>query len=136
MPFKPTHILDTSAVIGYLKDEPGAEVVAQLISNPENRLGIHAVNATEVYYNYLRSDGQAIAEQSWQRLGEFATIITNMEEQFLKRVGRWVAEHNPGLGDAFGAATAEEFGVPLVTADHKDFDAIHGTGALQIVWIR
>jgi predicted nucleic acid-binding protein len=136
MPFKPTHILDACAVIAYLKNEPGADVVAELISNPESRLAIHSVNATEVYYNYLRSDGQVIADQAWQRLAEFATILPTMEDQFLKRVARWVTEYNPGLADAFGAATAEEYGIPLVTADHKDFETVQAAGALQIVWIR
>jgi len=136
MPFKPTHILDANAVIAYLKNEPGADVVAELIANPEHRLAIHAVNATEVYYNYLRSDGQAVADAAWQSMTAFATVVTTMEDQFLKRVGRWVMDYNPGLADSFGAATAEEFGIPLVSADHKDFDDAVVAGALQVVWIR
>ena len=47
------HILDACALIAFLQDEPGAEVVEDLLEKPENQCIVHAINATEVQYDLL-----------------------------------------------------------------------------------
>jgi predicted nucleic acid-binding protein len=140
MAFRPTHVADTSAAIAYLKGEPGATVFADLLLNEAHALAIHAVNACELYYNYLGADGFDVAEEAWQRLQTIVTIVSDLSEQFLKRVAHWKTTHYGGqvlgLGDSFAAATAAEFGCPLVTTDHGDFDPVEAAGALNILWLR
>lgn len=142
MAFKPTHVADACAAIAYLKDEAGADVFEALLLNDAIRIAIHAVNATELYYGYLGSDGFAVAEEAWTRLVQFATVVGDFDDQFLKRVSRWKVTRYPGqvnvlpLGDCFAAATAEQYGCPLVTTDHTDFDPIAAAGALTIQWMR
>ncbi len=97
---------------------------------------MHALNLCEVYYGYLRSDGFDRAEEAWAKAVSIVAVVSDMSEHFVKRIGRWKADHALGLGDATLAATAEEYGCPLVTADHDDFDGIDRAGALQIVWLR
>jgi PIN domain len=56
-----TLVLDACAIIAYLRDEEGAEVVeAALIS--DNDCVVHAVNLCEVYYDCVRRDGAARAD--------------------------------------------------------------------------
>ena len=136
MPPPPTHILDAAAVIAYLKGELGQEVVAALIANESNRLAIHSVNLCEVYYGYFRSDGIDVATDAWSKATAFLAVIERADEEFIKRVGRWKAEHLSGLADSFAAATAEEYGCPLVTTDHGDFDPVEAAGVLTLVWVR
>jgi len=136
MALRPTHVLDTSAVVAYLKGEPGADVFAAILAEEQNILAIHAVNLCEIYYNYLRDDGLEIAGEAWRQVTSFATIIERLDEPFMKRVGRWKGIEGLGLGDAFAAATAEEFGVPLIATDHNDFDPIEAKGLLKLTWLR
>lgn len=136
MAAKPTHIVDASALVAYFKGEEGQDRFADLLRDERNVLAIHTANLCEVYYDYLRSDGLEKAEEAWTKAGEILSIITSIDPQFMKRVGRWKVDHNLGFADAFAAATAEENACPLVTTDHNDFGRVEQAGALQIVWLR
>ncbi len=127
MPGAITHIVDASALVAYFKGEAGHE---------RNIVAIHAVNLCEVYYGYLRSDGLVVANEAWDRASKLVGILKTMDEDFVKRVGRWKVEANLGLGDSFLAASAEEHAAILLTADHTHFDPIQQAGAIQIEFIR
>jgi PIN domain nuclease of toxin-antitoxin system len=134
---RPTHIVDASALIAYLKQESGSQVFADLLAVAENTLAIHSVNLCEVYYTFLRVGEPESAENAWKIVESILSVIEKTDEQFMKRVGRWKAKYATfPLGDAFAAATAEEFACPLVTADHHDFDQAEKDGSLKIVWVR
>lgn len=62
-------ILDASAMIAFLRDEPGAEVVANALFDPESTCYAHALNLCEVFYDFHRTAGlenasRAIADLS------------------------------------------------------------------------
>ncbi len=132
----PTHMVDASAIIAYLKGEPGQDVLAALLRDDRNVLWMHVLNVCEVYYNYLRSDGAAKADEALEATTSVVGFLALAEIQFMKRVSRWKVTHNLGICDAIAAAAAEEYGCPLVTTDHDDFDPIENASALQIVWLR
>ena len=136
MPLQPTHVVDAAAVIAYLKGETGQDRFAALLEDPRNVLAIHSVNLCEIYYNYLRSDSVEIAEQAWEKTTQMCAVIDRLDDQFVKRVARWKGVVGLGLGDAFAAATAEEYACQLVTTDHRDFDPIDQSGQLKIFWLR
>lgn len=54
-----TWVLDTSAVICWLEDEPGAERMNEVLAADEPAL-LHAVNLVEVQYYFLRRGEQAL----------------------------------------------------------------------------
>ena len=143
MAIRITHIVDANAVIAYFKGEEGHEIVAGLVRDEENILGIHAVQLCELYYGYYRADGQEQADKAWQRALEILRLLPEISENFIKRVGRWKARrweragqgYYLSIADAFAAATAEEYACPLVTKDRNDFSAVEEAGALQIVWL-
>jgi len=58
----PTHCLDACAVIAYLRQEPGAEVLKELIEHPNTFLTMHVCNLGEVYYDFFRGDGIGAAQ--------------------------------------------------------------------------
>ena len=49
-----THCLDACAVIAYLRQEPGAEVLQALIEQPTTFLVMHVCNLGEVYYSMIK----------------------------------------------------------------------------------
>jgi len=141
MAARPTHIADACAAIAYVKGEPGHELFANILRDNRNSVAIHRVNFCEVYYDFLRSDGAAIAERAHATLASVVTIIDPEGESFLKRAARWKVGiacpgHTLGIADAFAAATAEEYACPLITLDHGDFDPVEAAGILQFVWLR
>lgn len=136
MPAKPTHIVDASALIAYFGGELGSEIFEHLLVDDRNILVIHMVNLCEVYYGYLRADGFDRAQEAFTRAVTLVGTVGDISEAFIKRVGRWKVEYSLPLGDAFAAATAEEYACPLITTDHSDFDPFDQAGAIRILWLR
>jgi predicted nucleic acid-binding protein len=141
MPPRPTHVVDACAAIAYLKGEPGQDNLRQILTDERNSVAIHSVNLCEVYYDFLRSDGVAVADVAHGSLAGVLTILNDGEQGFLKRVARWkvghvCGGHCLGIADAYAAATAEEYACPLVTTDHNDFDPVAQAGVLAIIWLR
>jgi PIN domain nuclease of toxin-antitoxin system len=47
-----TTVLDSHALIAFLRDEPGAEVVQSLLDRNPGSNYVHALNLCEVYYDF------------------------------------------------------------------------------------
>jgi len=54
-------VLDASAMIAFLRDERGAEVVLNQLSDPECMASAHAPNLCEVYYDFARASSEDVA---------------------------------------------------------------------------
>jgi hypothetical protein len=63
-----THCLDACAVIAYLRNETGAEVLKELIEQPTIFLAMHVCNLGEVYYDFFRDDGLSAAQTALMSL--------------------------------------------------------------------
>jgi len=132
-----THVLDTSALIVYLREEAGHERFVALLKQEESYFALHIINLGELYHSFWRSDEEDKANEAWSKTTEMPIrIIDSVSESFIKRVGRWVATQGTPYVDAFVLATAEEYGVPLVTTDHQHFDPVESAGLLQVCWLR
>jgi predicted nucleic acid-binding protein len=132
-----THVLDTSALIVFLREETGHERFVKLLRRDENYFAMHIVNLGELYYVFHRSDGENKADEAWSKTTEMPIrIINSPNESFVKRVGRWKATQRISYADAFALATAEEHGVSLVTTDHREFDPIERAGLLKFYRLR
>ena len=57
-------VLDSSAVIAYLRGKPGKERVAAALLDENVSCQMHAVNLCEVFYDTLRAQGTAIADNN------------------------------------------------------------------------
>ena len=132
-----THCLDACAVIAYLRQEPGAEVLKALIELPTTFLAMHVCNLGEVYYDFFREDGLAAAQTAWTH-----TLILPLElrreadDAFIQRVGIMKVEERVSFADAFALALAERLSIPLVTTDHHEFDAVERKGHFRFLWLR
>jgi predicted nucleic acid-binding protein len=132
-----THCLDACAVIAYLRQEPGAEVLKALIELPTSFLAMHVCNLGEVYYDFFREDGLTAAQTAWTNtLALPLTLRRDADDAFIQRVGIIKVEERISFADGFALALAERLNIPLVTTDHHEFDAIERKGYFRFMWLR
>lgn len=133
----PVVVLDSSAVIAYLRGEPGKERVAVALLDENNSCRMHAVNLCEVFYDTLRTSGESVANSVWTDLASIGVqSVTEMDEDFLKEVGRIKVKHKISLADCFTLALNRRCQAEMLTADHHEFDPIVAAGESGIVFIR
>ena len=132
-----THCLDACAVIAYVREEPGAEVLKELMEQPTTFLAMHVCNLGEVYYDFFREDGLTAAQTAWTNtLALPLALHRDADDVFIQRVGVIKVEERVSFADAFALALAERLNVPLVTTDHHEFDAVERKGHFRFLWLR
>lgn len=134
----PVSVLDACAMLAFLRREPGALRVDNLLAEPDGICYAHAVNLCEVYYDFLRTDDLPTARQAIAiLLAAGVSPREDMTADFWQQVGD--LKVNPGrlsLADCFALALALLLGGTLVTSDHHEFDRIDTLGLLPILFIR
>ncbi len=121
---EPPLLLDTSAVLTLIEDEPGADRVEAAL-RLESTLVPWPV-LLETHYILLRDEGQAEADRCIALLKQLGvTIIWGMDEATMLTAARIKAQHRVSLADALIAAFAVRAGAVLV---HKDpeFESLAG----------
>ena len=133
-----TLVLDASAMIAYLRDEPGAGDVAAALLDPDNRCVAHAVNLCEVFYEFHRASGQDVARSAITDLSRVGVIqSTEMSEEFWQSAGVLKAVHRRvSLADCFAIALARKVSGVVVTADHHEFDSLAEQAVCEVRFIR
>jgi predicted nucleic acid-binding protein len=133
----PTHCLDACAIIAYLRQEAGAEVLKEIIERPNTFLAMHVCNLGEVYYDFFRDDGLAAAQTAWvNALSLPLALRRDADDASIQRVGVVKVAERISFADAFALALAERLHVPLITTDHHEFDAIEQKGLFRFLWLR
>src|SRR5690242_12643468 len=100
--------LDGTALIAFLRREPGSEVVTGCLLDPNVTCFAHAVNLCEVYYDFRRAEGEAPAQSALATLAGLQLVFReDMDRSFWEDVGRIKADHRPiALADCFAIALA------------------------------
>jgi uncharacterized protein with PIN domain len=132
------YTLDTSAMIAFLRSEPGADVVRHLLVDAGNTCFAHAINLCETFYAFHRRGGEAAAQTAVTTLFSAGVAAReDMDLTFWQEVGRLKSPraHLP-LGDCVCIALAQRVGGELVTCDHPDFDPIATQGICPVLFIR
>ena len=131
-------ILDACAVIAFFRDEPGAEIVENYLSDAQQNCLIHGINACEVYYDFLRSGGENFAEEVIQDLQSInVTIRDDLGIDFWKQVGKYKGTiKRISLADCFALTLANREQGILITSDRKEFEPIISLNICQIDFIR
>ena len=129
-------VLDSYALVAYFRDEPGAEMVENLLVAAERKdspLHMTDVNYAEVKYSIIKKDGA----EAWL---EAAKILSGLPIQFHPTT-RTLADHaadykarfKMSLADAFAAALAKERKTELITGD-PEFRALEKE--IKIGWLK
>jgi PIN domain nuclease of toxin-antitoxin system len=132
-------VLDACAVIAFLRDEPGAEVVEAALADEESAASIHAVNLAEVYYAVARDEDEETADDAIRTLLTDAglSVCRDLDEGFCSEVGRlraYVRSHRwrISLADCFCLATARRLDASVLTTDATEFQRLIPLGLCPI----
>lgn len=126
-------LLDTSAIVCVLEDEPGADIVEEQLRAARSgkiQLGASYVSLVEVYYKAHQAEGEQRAHHLISVMKAWPVEIIYPGEALCLAAGEIKASFRLSFADAFVAATAREANAVLL---HKDpeFESLRGTIKLK-----
>jgi predicted nucleic acid-binding protein len=134
MPASP--VLDSFALLAFLRDEPGSEQVAAILEKAgEREQPVHMteVNYAEVQYIVRRKDGEA----AWRVVsGELVAMPIEFhpaDRQLADLAADFKTRYKLSLADCFAAALAKTRNAELVTGD-PEFKAI--AREIGVTWLK
>jgi len=119
-------VLDSFALLAYLRDEPGAESVQALLEKASRKdapLLMTEVNYAEVKYIILRKDGKEAWREVAASLGSLPIEFVPATRSLADTAADFKTSHRISLADAFAVALAREKKSDLVTGD-PEFKAL------------
>ena len=123
------YVLDSSAILAYLLDEPEAARVEALHA----QASLPFIALSELYAALWLRFGQAKADEALASIRQWNLPWLWPTEQTVFLAGRWRAEHRLGLADSFIAALAFLHEATLVTKD-SDFQPLRAD--LKLLFLR
>ena len=125
---KSNYVLDTSAILAFLEDERGADIVSELLEKAEqgeHKIFISFVTFTEIFYISIQEQEEPIAEERIKQLEMFPFSRIESNPAMSITAGRLKARNRLSFADAWIAALAIEKNAKLV---HKDpeFEVLQG----------
>ena len=120
------YILDASAIIAYLRGEPGADAVSAILIDPSHVCLARALNLCEVYYDFYRSNGETAARDAVRDvLALGVQLRSDLSIDFWQMAGALKATvRRISLADCFAVALAQATGGSVLTSDHHEFDPL------------
>ena len=122
------YVLDTSALLAYIEDEEGADLVESLLERAEQDqiiLLVSFITTTEIFYLSLREQGESVARERLDLLDQLPLVRVESSPSACLVAGRLKAKHSISLADSWIAALSRLYDARLV---HKDpeFEALRG----------
>lgn len=130
-----TKILDSYAVIAFLEDEPGADVVRNLILRAEEgklKLAMSVVNLGEVWYAIARATSEKTADRYIQEIQGMAIEIVDVNWALTRQAAAYKLNGKIAYADCFAAALATDRDGEIVTGD-EEFEVLENK--INVLWI-
>ena len=132
-------VLDACALISYLNDETGSDIVDDLLKKTaggETNIYMNIVNLIEVHYANIRSLGPEQAEIILENiLASPIQVVPAVSDTVFQQSSRLKASYKCSLADAIGLATAIELSGQFVTSDHHELEAIEKNESIHFIWL-
>ncbi len=129
------YVLDSYALLAYLKDEKGAEQVQRLLAEAERgptQTLMSVVNLGEVLYITERHHGLEEAQRTAGLVEQLPLEVIDVGQALTFRAAHVKADHPISYADAFAVALAEEVGATVVTGDPEFAHVEH---LVPVQWI-
>jgi ribonuclease VapC len=120
MPHKNLFVLDTSALLAFRGDEPGADRIESLLLRARNgqyRLLGSFITKMELLYIIWRDEGEEAGREALRLVDSFPIEWVSCEPEILDTAARFKAGGRLSLADSWIAATAVVRDATLI---HKD----------------
>lgn len=104
------YVLDASAAIAFLRQEPGADVVRMLLIDSANEIHIHAVNLLETHYRITSFGGDIAADEAVVDLKRIGVKVSEtIPDPLCSRASFFKSRYPfPSLGDSICIALGED----------------------------
>jgi len=133
-------VIDACALIAFLADEEGANIVEDILNDAKNKkckVYIHKLNLLEIFYGIYREEGAERAENVLEQIAKLPIkVINTIKNKVFREAGRLKASFKISLADSIVLAEASIKKAHLITADHHEFDPIEKKEMICFSWIR
>ena len=133
------YVLDACALISFLIDEPGCEIIEKMLkktADGENKIYMHIVNLIEVHYANVSCLGSEQAGFLLEKiLASPIQIVSVISDTIFHRSSLLKASYKCSLADCIGLATAIELSGQFVTSDHHELETVEKNEAIGFVWL-
>lgn len=129
-------VLDSYALLAFLRGEAGEDQVAALLEKAGDRdapVRMTEVNYAEVKYSVIRKDGANRWAEIERELPTLPIQFHPVDRRLADLAAELKARHRISLADAFAAALAKDKKTELVTGD-PEFEAIEKE--IRIFWLK
>ena len=137
---KELYVLDSCALIAFLRRENGASIVAKILEEAAEKtctIYIHRVSIAEVYYDTLRFSGKDEAERILKVMASLpVSTVIFFNNNFLRQIAYFKVNYKVSFADCFVLALATIKKAIIISSDHHEFDTIEETKILSFKWIR
>ena len=113
-------VLDTSALITLIEEEPGAEEVEKIIQETldgEHQVFISIIAKIELFYISVQEQNLSIAKQRMQLINDLPLNTVDVKDDLIETIGKLKAKHSISFADSCIAGLAKNLNAKLV---HKD----------------
>ena len=128
-------VLDAYALMAFFEDEPGADLVRDLIVKAEEgkiNLVMSVVNLGEVWYSIARTNSPGVADQYIGEIQGMAIEVMDADWQLTRQAAIFKVNGRISYADCYAAALAEVRRAELVTGD-KEFKLLENE--IKISWL-
>jgi predicted nucleic acid-binding protein len=133
------YVLDACALLSCLNDEPGSDIVDNLLVNAiDGKIAIYMniVNLIEVHYANICGLGPDRAALILEKiLAAPIRIVSVFSGTLFQEASRLKAVYKCSLADAIGLATAIELSGQFVTSDHHELEAVAENESIPFLWL-
>jgi predicted nucleic acid-binding protein len=130
---KTAKVLDSYALLAYLKGEPGSQAIRIALDETGNRVLMNDINIGEVYYILARERGNDRADHFLNSILPSLPIeIVSNDTEMVIQAARIKARHTIAYADCFAVATALRESAAVLTGD-PEFKAVDSLIAIE--WI-
>lgn len=98
------YVLDASAMIAYLRDEPGGDVIERALLDTSSQCLAHAINLCEVFYDFHRAGGESAATSAISDLVAVSKKWGQVLHYQSSRGVGWAERAKPNWGEGVGTA--------------------------------
>jgi predicted nucleic acid-binding protein len=134
------YVFDANALVAFFNDESGAETVESLLFEAAAghcAITMNKYNLLEIYYGYLRANGEAFAEKILRSVEESCIrIVDVLTDDILRQAGKLKVTYKISLADAIVLSQATIDNAIVVTSDHHELNAVDHDGKIKFLWIR
>ena len=115
-----TFVLDACALLRFIQDESGADVVEGYLREAEGgrvRLLLHIIHLGEVVYRVAKTHGAEQAERVRTEIGWLPVSVVGFQEPLFWKAVELKGSDRMSYADSFAAALAIDCGEALPTSD-------------------